>query len=267
VPRLDFVPQQPLQSLLDLGSTTFQGVQTTTIRVVTSEGAVTSERYLVLVVVSPDGKEIESHLIKDEALLDLQAFFAKLPENHYKIYLVRTETNTRRLVIDVFVRRYFDRVLREWRGRIVDPNDVSEGTRDKPPTSESALPVDNAVPLDENPLLEPLSQNGQTERDSQLAKCETSAAANEAPSPPFGRELRAERQPPAPRFSRWSAPLAGLALGTASGRSWSQRLEAALGQADERAWQRLRRVGRQRQRLTNRAPETSSPRAFTDQLQ
>ena len=102
-------------------------------RVASGESSVASERYLVLVVVSPDGEELERYRVKDEALQDLRGLFATLPENRYRIYLVRTENNSWRLVIEVTVRHYYDRALRAWRGRIVDPADISEGTRDRPP--------------------------------------------------------------------------------------------------------------------------------------
>jgi hypothetical protein len=42
---------------------------------------------------------------------------------------------------------------------------------------------------------------------------------------------------------RWALPLAGLGL-VASRQSWSERVGAALEQADDRSWQRLRRAGR-----------------------
>jgi PKD repeat protein len=255
VPRLDFVPPPPPQALLEQVTTSVLSLQTTDLRVASAESATASSRYLVLVVVSPDGEEIESHLLDDDALLDLPGLFATLPENRYRIYLVRTENNVRRLVIEVSVRRYFDRVTREWRGRIADPNDISEGTRDLPPTSESELPVDKAN-LDENPMLKPLPKGGDTTGDAQTSHETGPAIEDEAPQPPA----------PGPRFSRWSAPLAGLALATTGG-NWSQRLDAALRQADDRIWQRLRRVGRQRRHSAKGRRETRDARQSTDQLQ
>jgi hypothetical protein len=244
-----FIAPVPVESLPDQPTPLLQSAESLNTRVASGEAAVTSDRYLVLVVVSPDGEELESYRVKEEALTDLRGLFATLPENRYKIYLVRTENNSRRLVIDVTVRRYYDRALREWRGRIVDPADVSEGTRDRPPTSESTLPVD-AEPLEENPLLEPLSQDGETAGESQAANGETAPDAVEAAG--------AQASLPSRRFLRWSMPLAGLALAATSG-DWSRRLEAALGQADERDWQRLRRVGRQRRRASDTNPDSEPP--------
>ncbi len=89
----------------------------------------TSERYFVLQVVFADGELSEPVRLKDEALDNLPALFERLPDNHYRIYLVRTENNSRRLVIDIAVRD----------GRLVDPGDDSDGTRDRPPTIDEAL--------------------------------------------------------------------------------------------------------------------------------
>ena len=88
-----------------------------------NELAATSDRYFELIVVSPDGEEIEHYRLSDEALKDMRGFFATLPDNRYKIVLIRSDNNSRRLVFDVYVRR----------GRVIDPSDQSEGTRDRPP--------------------------------------------------------------------------------------------------------------------------------------
>jgi hypothetical protein len=254
---VQFIPPAPVQVALDQPSPLLQSVESLKVRVARGHPAIASERYLVLVVVSPEGEEIESHRVKEEALQDLRGLFATLPENSYRIYLVRTENDSWRLVMEVTVRRYYDRALRAWRGRIVDPADISEGTRDRPPTSETSLP-DAAVPLDENPLLEPLLNEGETAGEPQATINEIlpEAGAAAVPHPPA----------PSPHFLRWSVPLAGLAL-AASGATWSQRLEAALGQADDRAWQRLRRVGRQRRRTGKSSGETRMPAGNYERVQ
>jgi hypothetical protein len=180
----------------------------------------------MLVVIAPDGSEIESHRISDEALSDLRGLFATLPDGHYKVYLVRTDNNTKRLVIEVYVRR----------GRVIDPSDVSEGTRDRPPTGEATI---EAVPLDENPLLERIPNQDQLEEVG---------PDDEQPAEPHARDATrptADDAAYAPTAAalRWAAPLAGLAM--MAGRSaWSKQLEAAFEQADERAWRRLRGSGR-----------------------
>jgi hypothetical protein len=248
VPRLEFTPPAPAEVFVDQTTSSVQSLESTEVRVASGESAITSDRYLVLVVVSPDGQEIESHRVKDEALQDLRGLFATLPENRYRIYLVRTENNSWRLVIEVSVRRYYDRALRQWRGRIVDPADISEGTRDRPPTSETSLP-ERAVPLEENPLLEPLSQS------SEPAGAPQTTDGGKIPNPDGQADIQTPR--PNPRPLRWSLPLAALAM-TAAGSNWSQRLEAALRTAGERDWQRLRRAGRQRRRLDRFAPQAGA---------
>jgi hypothetical protein len=242
-----FIPPAPAEVLLDQPSPLFDRGSPLNVRVASGESSVASERYLVLVVVSPDGEELERYRVKDEALQDLRGLFATLPENRYRIYLVRTENNSWRLVIEVTVRHYYDRALRAWRGRIVDPADISEGTRDRPPTSESTLPVD-AVPLEENPLLEPLKDD-QSAGEPQTTN---GGALPEAVEPAVHQSSARSR------FLRWSLPLAGLVL-AASGENWSRRVDDALQQADERDWQRLRRIGRQRRRGRDKSPFSEPP--------
>jgi len=241
VPRLAFVPQQATQVLIDQTSAAPQGLQASNFQVGHSELAVTSDQYLELQVISPDGKVIGTYRLSDEALTDLRGLFATLPDSRYKIFLFRADNNSRRLVMDVFVRR----------GRVIDPSDDSEGTRDRPPTAEgteqtgaqqdgsqqNAAPVEQAQPLNNNPLLQPLPGPNPP------------GAAN-VPNPPAGGviELNGKKvatTTPSRLYAAlpWAAPLAGLGL-VASRESWSRRLGAALEQADERDWQRLRRAGR-----------------------
>ena len=86
----------------------------------------TNERYLELRVISSEGEESEGHRLPPTVLQNLRDLFRKLPDNHYAIYLVQTETGSQRLVIEVFIRN----------GKLIDPGDDSEGARDRPPTSE-----------------------------------------------------------------------------------------------------------------------------------
>jgi PKD domain len=246
VPRLEFVAPTPPQVLLNQQSSSVQSLQTPDVRVAAGDLAATSERYLVLVVMSPEGEQVETHRLKDEALLDLRGLFATLPENHYKIFLVRTETDSWRLVIDVYVRRYFDRTLREWRGRVVDLSDDSEGTRDRPPTSEEIIETE-AVPLEENPMLDPMPKAGETAPEPQAARGVSDVDGGDA----------TEVYVPAANELRWALPLAALAWQSPSG-SWSQCVDAAMRQADERAWQRLRRAGRLGRRSLQNMPSTKA---------
>jgi hypothetical protein len=217
--QMDFIEAAAAQGTLDQTTGFLAGFQTPNFRVGSGFIGVTTERYLMLVVIAPDGSEIESHRISDDVLFDLRDLFATLPDGRYKIYLVRTDNNTKRLVIEVFVRR----------GRVIDPNDVSEGTRDRPPTSEAPIEV---VPLEENPLLERIPD---PERFEEV----TVPDGQSAVEPQTGDDAYT----PSAAALRWAAPVAGLAL--AAGRaSWSQRLDAAFECANERSWQRLRRSGR-----------------------
>jgi PKD repeat protein len=204
------------------------------------EVAATTERYLELRIVNPDGSESEEgYRIKDDALLDLRKFFATLPDGRYRIYLVRTENKSPRLVIEVDVRR----------GRVIDVSDDSEGTRDRPPTSEEEAA--QPVPLDENPLLE------------QVPTDETDAAAYRAtgedsvyvirPAVESGGNKETGRQRDADvaigevddRFSLSpTLPLSVSLAALAAMQPWSQRVDAALAEADASAWRRLRGAGR-----------------------
>lgn len=89
-----------------------------------------SERYFELRVINPDGTMSEGYRLRPEALDDLPGLFRNLPDNHYAIFLVQSETNVRRLVIEVYVRN----------GKLIDPGDDTEGARDRPPTDDAASP-------------------------------------------------------------------------------------------------------------------------------
>jgi hypothetical protein len=196
---------------------------------------------LELEVIAPDGTVVSRHRIRDEALNDLRAFFATLPDNHYRIYLVRTENNSRRLIMDVYVRN----------GRVIDPSDDSEGTRDRPPTSET--PVEAAPPpLDENPFLDQVpTQPGNVPSPPAVddatvpqADIDEMPADSANVSEPNTRDAAARPLvlgPLRPSL-RWVVPLVGL--GVAARRSWSQEVRTALEQAEEHDWRRLRRAGR-----------------------
>lgn len=230
-PPITVVPAEPPPVL--------QALQSPEIRVVSGFVGITSERYFVLVVISPDGQELENYLLSDDALLDLRRLFARLPDGHYKIFQVHTDTNLRRLVIDVYVRG----------GRVIDPADDSEGTRDRPPTGESDS--DNQpIP----PTQHPTNQNvpDQAEGTPQSTNGKSPVHEQSVVAPKYAPDLAPhgdEWKPVLPGGStsahalRRTAPLAALAVAAADG-SWSQRLEAVLRQADAHAWRRLRRAGR-----------------------
>jgi hypothetical protein len=233
VPRIEFVGQQVVPVLIDQTTSSLQSLQPPNGRIARSEIAVTSERYLELVAFSPDGKETGRYKLKEEALANLRALFATLPDGRYQIYLVRTETNSRRLVIDVYVRG----------GRVIDPSDDSEGTRDRPPTSESQ--EIQAPPIEENPFIVPAEEAGAPDAAVRPLDLPVAEAVEfeVVPMPAAeSREITA-------RSLRWGAPLAGLALAAGGRGRWSDEVGTALERADGNAWQRLRRAGRLRRAL------------------
>jgi hypothetical protein len=247
VPHLDIVQAQFVPVLLNQTSAAPSSLQPQVTRIAHNELTVTSDRYLELVVIAPDGTETERYRLSDEALVDLRGLFATLPDSRYKVFLKRTDTGSSRLVMDVFVRR----------GRIVDPSDDSEGTRDRPPSAEEThqnkgqqnnaqqdgqqlgVPPKQVVPLKNNPLLKPVpTENTGARNESSLP-----AAGPESALHPSEKELSDAQSSRFRSSMRWALPLAGLGL-VASRQSWSERLGAALETADEQAWQRLRRAGR-----------------------
>ncbi len=159
----------------------------------------TSERFFEIRVVFADGEESKEGVrLKDEVLDNLPALFERLPDNHYRIYLVRTENNSRRLVIDIAVRD----------GRLVDPGDDSDGTRDRPPTIDEAL---------DNP---PQALN------DQAADVE---AAGTLPIPPSVREAIDEVTIDDVTTSEPNAPAGALMLaGTATTIGWREQLNRAF---------------------------------------
>jgi hypothetical protein len=166
-----------------------------------------------------------SYRLKDEALSDLRSLFATLPDGHYKIYLVRTDNDLRRLVMDVFVRR----------GRIVDPTDESEGSRDRPPSEDG-----------QQNQSQPPENKQQDHATEQLPK-----GAMQLPQQPTGEVTvvnpaaeAADSMPSMARL-RWAVPLAGIGLVAQRG-SWAREVNEAFDQADDRAWKRLRRAGKRR---------------------
>jgi hypothetical protein len=146
-------------------------------------------------------------------LNNLPALFRNLPDNHYKIYLVQSETNAKRLVIEVFVRN----------GKLIDPGDDSEGARDRPPTEEATTrPIEEqpaAAPSGEAAPMVELPEDPQTSLDGRLRPRSSSAIYH-------------------------SATLAGVAIAlSGAGRNSFHKLEAALARAKPDQWKRLRSVG------------------------
>ncbi len=95
--------------------------------VVSREDTLTDEdARLVLHVVGPTGAEGPAVTLPDGLLKNLRGLFNKLPDGHYRVYLVQGES--RRLVIEVFVRQ----------GRAIDPAEADQGTQERPPQAQPA---------------------------------------------------------------------------------------------------------------------------------
>jgi hypothetical protein len=271
VPRLVLPEPQMAEGLPPTQITSSQVLQTPDVRVASSELRATSDRYWELRMVYWDGTESEGYRLKDEALNDLRGLFRTLPDAQYVIYIVRTENNSRRLVMEVAVRR----------GRLVDVTDDSEGTRDRPPTAEQPADQGKPVPLKENPMLEAVPGEvgvGGAWRAAESVSNDAAVPQQAEPSPGDGAaadpaadsnqavqteavpdqaakpdiDLAAQASEWSGRLMRWSVPLAGLSL-VAAGRGWSEQVDEAFQEADERSWQRLRRAAKYgRRRLSGR---------------
>jgi hypothetical protein len=183
------------------------------------------ERFLALQVIYPDGTRSELYRLPSQVLNNLQALFRNLPDNRYAIYLVQSETNARRLVIDVFVRN----------GKVIDPGDDSEGARDRPPTDEAATAP--ATPGDED--IKPLPAVDGTVDGAEPIDA-SSAVEPKADLP--------NRFPSSTAVYHRTA-LAGVALAlSGAARNWQEQLQQTVAGAKPNQWKRLRTAGHRRRR-------------------
>jgi hypothetical protein len=159
-------------------------------------------------------------------LNNLPDLFLKLPDNHYAIYLVRIETNTERLVIEVYVRN----------GKVIDPSDDSEGTRDRPPTDE-------AVRERVQKILEKI----ETKPDGS-ADIEEMRRALESELEPGSKILIEPVAEPVDQGAMLPPggllPMAAGLVATRSYGTWTRRVNRAVAQAGPKKWRELRRRSR-----------------------
>jgi hypothetical protein len=217
VPRLSFPQPDDGMFFVEVSSTDEGGTGGANLRTAVGDTKSTTDSYLELRVIDPaTGDESEGIRLKPEVLKDLPGLFSTLPDNRYAIYLVRTETNTERLVIEVYVRN----------GKVIDPGDDSEGTRDRPPTNEST----SAVAEEESETdVESRGDQEETERAEESNPLDGPRLDDAA-----GTDFRQRR------FRMLlGTTLAGLAIAE-SGRSWADRIDQALAAADTKQWRRLR---------------------------
>ena len=232
VPRLVFPQQQDAIIFVASNSVAQGNIQTVDLRTVVGDTKSTTDRFLELRVIDPaTGEQSEGFRLRTEVLDDLPSLFRTLPDNRYRIYLVRTETNTRRLVIEVYVRN----------GKLIDPGDDSEGTRDRPPTDESSRGDDPPADKDAEQTDQPSSE-AVDQLDAPILQ---PAQAPSQVDTEQGEAIEAPADEPLPvgavrRRMLLGTSLLGLAASQA-GKSWSERVEKALSEANEQKWQKLRR--------------------------
>ena len=148
--------------------------------------------------------------LKDATLDQLPALFGLLPEGHYRIYVVYTETNSRRLALDFNIRA----------GAVIDPSDDSDGGRDRPRTDEVWQP-ESLEPSDES----------------------ASILDQELPTPPATPD-QAQMSPSKPQTeandSLEDQSVTAMALAAAAYQTKrSEQVEGALCRAHEQRWHRL----------------------------
>jgi hypothetical protein len=124
VPRLVFPKLVVAESLLESNAVNLEIGGGTDLSSAVGDTKATGEHYFLLRVFTPQGEQGAGYRLKADSLQDLPGLFRTLPDNHYAIYLVRPETGTLRLVLEVNVRN----------GKVIDTGDDSEGARDRPPT-------------------------------------------------------------------------------------------------------------------------------------
>ena len=185
VPRLVFPRPAAAIPLLPSNPVSLDNSSGADISAAVGDTKAIGQRYFVLHTISPQGAQGAGFRLPDDALQDLPGLFRKLPDNRYAIFLVRPETGTRRLVLEVNVRN----------GRVIDPGDDSDGARDRPPTEaahESVPPAASkfqgreAAPIDSGPpaassapatLVPPSSPAAPAGGNGTMGRAESAAAA------------------------------------------------------------------------------------------
>jgi hypothetical protein len=233
VPRLEFRREMEAAFLEYAAPATEMGLQGADIRATSAESKATTDRILELRVVDSEGNESEGIRLKSDVLKNLPKLFAKLPDNHYRIYLIRQETNTARLVIEVDVRN----------GKVIDRGDDTEGTRDRPPTDETSRGADEQL-LDNS---EPGRENAVSLEEA-LRTLEAEATPDtEILIEPALEEATDAGVRHRPRLGGLMPAAVGLAA-TRSFGSWAQQVDRAVAAAEPRNWRELRRRNRNKRK-------------------
>ena len=203
--RLLFAREATTTFYFDASSNVEEALRGTGFGAASGDPNAISDRFLELRVYDSFGQVAERHRLKTEVLKDLPALFRILPDKHYALYMVRVETKTSQLVLDFYVRN----------GKVVDPGDDTEGTRDRPPTEEATNRPEDVGEL----------KPGQEEVDLDEG----------------GEDASGARSLPGDRQSRlnWGPALVGLAA-TSSFSSWAKRVDRTVAKAGRQQWKRLR---------------------------
>jgi len=217
IPRLVFPSRA--QNFYFVVTTSDEGVlQSAGLQAAAGDTQVSTERFFELVVVEADGTVSKRFRLKADVLNNLPGLFRKLPDKHYEIYLVHTETNTRRLVIAVDVRG----------GKMIDPGDDSDGTRDRPPTNE----VFNQPEDETTEPGAPQEQEIEELRDPQALPADDQNTF----LPDERTRLRATGGRSLPN---WGVVAVGLAA-TKSYQTWAQQVDRSVAEANRQKWKMLK---------------------------
>ena len=230
VPRLTFERTSEAVMVFEVSTTSETSTTAGDTRAASSDTKATTELVLELRVIDPYGVESEGIRLKAEVLNNLPKLFSKLPDNHYAIYLVRQETNSERLVIEVYLRN----------GRIIDPGDDTEGLRNRPPTEENST---NTIENDAKPPLAPLDPGVSI----LLEGLPESLQEELAP----GEEIRIEQASHDAALESERSQMLPMAVGLVATRSfgtWARKVDRALAEANKQKWRQLRRRSRDKRK-------------------
>jgi hypothetical protein len=208
-----------------------------------------SERYLLLQVVNPDGSEGESYRIEPKVLYNLETFFRSMPNNRYDIWLIQTETNTRRLVLTATVRD----------GQGVDPSDESDGGQEKPPQEDQQIKMDGTGPLENHPHLETTPLDLLENPQSNHRSLPLGTPVPKAPLPAqlweeFGDE-RISQATPQHQHDPVELACEATLLFSLARVGWATRDRQVSRSHNRRKWRRLTRSSRLRRQLPSETEE------------
>ena len=216
LPELIITPEPPRNFTEPLGTSDFRPSR--------SIASPVAEKSYVLRVVSPIEKEGDDVPLKDDVLDHLAELFAKLPDDHYRIYLIRAD-GTERLVLDFQIRG----------GRPIDPADAAEQLRDLPPQpmAKPNVPADTAENTNENDKQSHVPPAWLGDIETAIASAEVSADNHPDVSNRSVPQHHSLTVNPVV-FGGTSIGTAATAIVYARGTSWQQRVDRAMQQPSPR---------------------------------